>query len=31
MAENNYSQTTEGLILTVILGIYFTALQALEY
>lgn len=29
--ENNYSQTTEGLILTVVLGIYFTALQALEY
>jgi len=29
--ENNHSQTLTGLILTVILGLYFTSLQALEY
>merc|ERR1719319_491732 len=27
----NYTQTTQGLLLTVILGIYFTILQGLEY
>lgn len=29
--ERNYSQSAQGLILTVILGIYFTLLQAFEY
>ena len=29
--ENNHSQATQGLALTIILGLYFTALQALEY
>lgn len=29
--ENNYSQTTLALLITVILGIYFTILQAYEY
>nr|SSW88880.1 cytochrome c oxidase subunit III [Pharmacophagus antenor] len=29
--ENNYSQMTQGLFLTIILGIYFTILQAYEY
>jgi cytochrome c oxidase subunit 3 len=29
--EGNFSQTKQGLILTVILGLYFTSLQALEY
>lgn len=29
--ENNHSQAVQGLLLTVILGLYFTALQALEY
>jgi len=31
LIENNYSQTTQGLLLTVILGIYFTLLQLYEY
>nr|ALO77512.1 cytochrome c oxidase subunit 3 [Mordellidae sp. GENSP01] len=31
LMENNYKQALEGLILTVVLGIYFTALQAYEY
>nr|AXS65202.1 cytochrome c oxidase subunit 3 [Cleridae sp. 3 KM-2017] len=31
LMENNYSQTTQGLLLTVILGFYFTLLQAYEY
>nr|YP_010987590.1 cytochrome c oxidase subunit III [Ochthephilus sericinus]WON66009.1 cytochrome c oxidase subunit III [Ochthephilus sericinus] len=31
LIENNYSQTTQGLTLTVILGVYFTILQAFEY
>nr|ARH54031.1 cytochrome c oxidase subunit 3 [Tomoxia bucephala] len=31
LMENNYKQTTEGLALTVALGLYFTALQAFEY
>nr|YP_009515483.1 cytochrome c oxidase subunit III [Trinorchestia longiramus]AYB71594.1 cytochrome oxidase subunit 3 [Trinorchestia longiramus] len=31
MTESNHSQTTKGLTLTVTLGLYFTALQALEY
>nr|YP_010175307.1 cytochrome c oxidase subunit III [Friesea gretae]QSL98425.1 cytochrome c oxidase subunit III [Friesea gretae] len=29
--ENNYSQATQSLIITIILGIYFSALQGLEY
>jgi cytochrome c oxidase subunit 3 len=29
--ENNHSQTTQGLFFTVLLGIYFTILQAYEY
>jgi len=29
--ENNHSQATSSLVITVILGIYFTFLQALEY
>nr|YP_010238446.1 cytochrome c oxidase subunit III [Ostrinia kasmirica]QTE20490.1 cytochrome c oxidase subunit III [Ostrinia kasmirica] len=29
--ENNHSQMTQGLFLTIILGIYFTFLQAYEY
>lgn len=29
--ENNHSQAVIGLIVTIILGIYFTSLQALEY
>lgn len=29
--ENNYSQALQGLTLTVGLGVYFTALQAIEY
>nr|YP_010411487.1 cytochrome c oxidase subunit III [Callirhopalus sedakowii]URN73818.1 cytochrome c oxidase subunit 3 [Callirhopalus sedakowii] len=29
--ENNYNQSLQGLILTVILGFYFTLLQAFEY
>nr|WGO58008.1 cytochrome c oxidase subunit III [Rhabdoblatta densimaculata] len=31
LLENNYSQALQGLFLTVILGFYFTALQAYEY
>nr|AVN67459.1 cytochrome c oxidase subunit 3 [Gyna capucina] len=31
LLENNYNQALQGLFLTVILGIYFTALQAYEY
>lgn len=31
LINNNYSQTTHGLTITVILGLYFTSLQALEY
>nr|YP_010464241.1 cytochrome c oxidase subunit III [Borboresthes tibialis]UUL71618.1 cytochrome c oxidase subunit 3 [Borboresthes tibialis] len=31
LMENNFKQTTQGLLLTVILGFYFTALQAFEY
>nr|AVN68131.1 cytochrome c oxidase subunit 3 [Protagonista lugubris] len=31
LLENNYNQTLQGLFLTVILGIYFTMLQAYEY
>nr|QXG19154.1 cytochrome c oxidase subunit III [Drosophila burlai] len=31
LMENNHSQTTQGLFFTVILGIYFTILQAYEY
>nr|AQM39854.1 cytochrome c oxidase subunit 3 [Tegra novaehollandiae viridinotata] len=31
LMENNYSQTTQGLMLTIILGIYFSILQAYEY
>nr|ARH55054.1 cytochrome c oxidase subunit 3 [Leiodes picea] len=31
LIENNFKQTTQGLSLTVILGIYFTILQAYEY
>jgi cytochrome c oxidase subunit 3 len=29
--EGNHSQTTQGLFFTVLLGIYFTILQAYEY
>nr|YP_010946822.1 cytochrome c oxidase subunit III [Rhabdoblatta atra]WGO57579.1 cytochrome c oxidase subunit III [Rhabdoblatta atra] len=31
LLENNYSQALQGLFITVILGLYFTALQAYEY
>ena len=31
LIENNHSQTTQGLFFTVLLGIYFTILQAYEY
>lgn len=31
LLENNHTQTRKGLIITVILGLYFTALQGLEY
>nr|WNN64245.1 cytochrome c oxidase subunit III [Ceresium sinicum ornaticolle] len=31
LMENNYPQALQGLTLTVILGLYFTALQAYEY
>nr|AND96673.1 cytochrome c oxidase subunit 3 [Eurysternus caribaeus] len=31
LIENDYNQTTQGLLLTVLLGIYFTLLQAYEY
>lgn len=29
--EKNFSETTSGLLITVLLGLYFTALQAIEY
>nr|UEX92146.1 cytochrome c oxidase subunit III [Acidiella didymera] len=31
LMENNHTQTTQGLFFTVLLGIYFTILQAYEY
>nr|QQQ88794.1 cytochrome c oxidase subunit 3 [Hyalella armata] len=31
VVENNHSQAAQGLLMTVVLGIYFSALQALEY
>ena len=31
LISGNYTQTSQGLLLTVILGIYFTMLQGLEY
>nr|AML25595.1 cytochrome c oxidase subunit III [Staphylinidae sp. BMNH 1274640] len=31
LMENNFKQTTQGLLITVILGIYFTILQGYEY
>nr|UVV34751.1 cytochrome c oxidase subunit III [Chalcophora japonica]WCO87671.1 cytochrome c oxidase subunit III [Chalcophora japonica] len=31
LMENNYNQAIQGLVMTVILGLYFTALQAYEY
>ena len=31
LIENNFSETTQGLLLTIFLGVYFTFLQALEY
>nr|QXG19453.1 cytochrome c oxidase subunit III [Drosophila pandora] len=31
LMENNHSQTTQGLFFTVLLGMYFTILQAYEY
>lgn len=31
LIENNHSQTTQGLFFTILLGIYFTILQAYEY
>lgn len=31
LIENNFTQTTHGLALTIILGVYFTCLQAIEY
>nr|YP_003331320.1 cytochrome c oxidase subunit III [Lucanus mazama]ACM45029.1 cytochrome c oxidase subunit III [Lucanus mazama] len=31
LMENNFNQATQGLVLTVILGIYFSILQAYEY
>nr|YP_010620337.1 cytochrome c oxidase subunit III [Lethe distans]WAX37313.1 cytochrome c oxidase subunit 3 [Lethe distans] len=31
LMENNYSQTLQSLLITIILGIYFTFLQAYEY
>nr|AOY39414.1 cytochrome c oxidase subunit 3 [Hydnocerini sp. BMNH-844241] len=31
LMENNYSQALQGLLFTVVLGIYFTMLQAYEY
>nr|WIL79879.1 cytochrome c oxidase subunit III [Tillus discoidalis]WIL79905.1 cytochrome c oxidase subunit III [Opilo sinensis] len=31
LMENNYTQTLQGLIFTVVLGFYFTVLQAYEY
>nr|YP_010283900.1 cytochrome c oxidase subunit III [Thosea sinensis]UEK75806.1 cytochrome c oxidase subunit III [Quasithosea sythoffi]ULA45468.1 cytochrome c oxidase subunit III [Thosea sinensis] len=31
LMENNYSQTTQGLFITILLGVYFSILQAYEY
>nr|QZP41070.1 cytochrome c oxidase subunit 3 [Geoscapheus robustus] len=31
LLSNNYNQSFQGLLLTIILGVYFTALQAYEY
>ena len=31
LIEGNYSQTSQGLCITVVLGVYFTMLQGLEY
>nr|YP_007026347.1 cytochrome c oxidase subunit III [Rutilia goerlingiana]AFV08628.1 cytochrome c oxidase subunit III [Rutilia goerlingiana] len=31
LMENNFTQTTQGLFFTILLGIYFTILQAYEY
>nr|AXS66545.1 cytochrome c oxidase subunit 3 [Bostrichoidea sp. 6 KM-2017] len=31
LMENNSTQTTQGLMITILLGIYFSALQAFEY
>lgn len=31
LIENNFTQTAQGLFLTITLGVYFTSLQALEY
>nr|YP_010415039.1 cytochrome c oxidase subunit III [Agrilus ornatus]URW97760.1 cytochrome c oxidase subunit III [Agrilus ornatus] len=31
LMENNYNQANQGLLITVILGLYFTTLQAYEY
>jgi len=31
LIENNYSQTTQGLFFTILLGVYFSILQAYEY
>nr|AXS65374.1 cytochrome c oxidase subunit 3 [Bostrichoidea sp. 9 KM-2017] len=31
LMENNFNQTTQGLLITIILGVYFTALQGYEY
>lgn len=31
LIENNYSQASQSLVITVILGVYFTTLQAFEY
>nr|QGT34616.1 cytochrome c oxidase subunit III [Metisotoma macnamarai] len=31
MMESNFSQTFHGLLITILLGLYFTTLQALEY
>nr|ULR86953.1 cytochrome c oxidase subunit III [Macquartia sp. 4 HNL-2022a] len=31
LMENNFTQTTQGLFFTILLGIYFTMLQAYEY
>nr|YP_010272360.1 cytochrome c oxidase subunit III [Phlogotettix cyclops]UKE80357.1 cytochrome c oxidase subunit III [Phlogotettix cyclops] len=31
LVNNNYSQTTQSLFITIILGLYFTVLQAVEY
>lgn len=31
LIENNFSETKQSLFLTILLGIYFTALQGIEY